>query len=215
MAERCLELLALPAGKPAFLLDLGCGSGLGGTVFERQGHLWAGMDISGPMLAVAKERQSCNSESSEMSGDESYTANDDSSVASDDDSEVTDCSDDSDGDDSLDDDHDRMTDDEASGVTDSGCCSDLLLGDMGEGVPFRAGTFDGCVSVSALQWLCHSNRSHERPRARLARLFNTLFGALSRGARAIFQLYPENTSQIDLILGCATKAGFSGGLLVD
>ncbi|MBO8631225.1 class I SAM-dependent methyltransferase, partial [Staphylococcus aureus] len=31
---------------------------------------------------------------------------------------------------------------------------DLLLGDMGQGVPFRPGSFDGCISISAVQWLC-------------------------------------------------------------
>ena len=28
---------------------------------------------------------------------------------------------------------------------------DLILGDLGEGLPFRAGTFDGAISISALQ----------------------------------------------------------------
>jgi 16S rRNA G1207 methylase RsmC len=30
MAERCLELLALPENEPKFILDIGCGSGLSG-----------------------------------------------------------------------------------------------------------------------------------------------------------------------------------------
>lgn len=29
---------------------------------------------------------------------------------------------------------------------------DLLLGDLGQGLPFRAGVFDGAISISALQW---------------------------------------------------------------
>ncbi len=28
---------------------------------------------------------------------------------------------------------------------------DLILGDLGEGLPFRAGAFDGAISISALQ----------------------------------------------------------------
>lgn len=91
----------------------------------------------------------------------------------------------------------------------------LIRGDMGEGAPFRAGTFDGCISISALQWLCHSNRAHENPKGRLTRLFSTLFSCLSRGARAVFQFYPETSGQIDLILACAMKAGFTGGLVID
>lgn len=31
---------------------------------------------------------------------------------------------------------------------------DLVLGDMGHGFGFRPGTFDGAISISALQWLC-------------------------------------------------------------
>lgn len=36
---------------------------------------------------------------------------------------------------------------------------DLVLGDMGMGLPFRAGTFDGAISVSAVQWLCNAGLS--------------------------------------------------------
>lgn len=93
--------------------------------------------------------------------------------------------------------------------------SDLLVHDMGNGVCFRPGTFDGCISVSALQWLFHSNRSFENPKRRLTRLFVTLHSALTRSARAIFQFFPSNPDQIDLALACASKAGFSGGIVVD
>jgi 18S rRNA (guanine1575-N7)-methyltransferase len=48
---------------------------------------------------------------------------------------------------------------------------DLLLSDMGQGLPFRAGTFDGVVSVSALQWLCYSNSSEQNPLHRLVFTF--------------------------------------------
>lgn len=93
--------------------------------------------------------------------------------------------------------------------------SDLMVHDMGNGVCFRPGTFDGCISISALQWLFHSNRSFENPRKRLTRLFVTLHSALTRSARAIFQFFPSNADQIDLALACASKAGFSGGIVVD
>lgn len=93
--------------------------------------------------------------------------------------------------------------------------SDLLVHDMGHGVCFRPGTFDGCISISALQWLFHSNRSFEHPKRRLTRLFVTLHSALTRSARAILQFFPSNAEQIDLALACASKAGFSGGIVVD
>jgi len=37
----------------------------------------------------------------------------------------------------------------------------------------------------------------------------------SRGSRAVFQFYPENSSQVELITSQAMKAGFTGGLVVD
>lgn len=50
MTERALELLMLPEDESMFLLDIGCGSGLSGSVVEENGHFWVGMDISTAML---------------------------------------------------------------------------------------------------------------------------------------------------------------------
>ena len=49
----------------------------------------------------------------------------------------------------------------------------------------------------------------------LARLFETLYTSLARGARAVFQFYPKDEHQIAMITGAALGAGFSGGLVVD
>lgn len=92
---------------------------------------------------------------------------------------------------------------------------DLVLGDMGEGMPFRPGTFDGCISISALQWLCNADKKTHSPPKRLYTFFSTLYSSLARGARAVFQLYPENSEQLELITSQAMKAGFSGGMVVD
>nr|CAG4645737.1 EOG090X0BBW [Lynceus sp. MCZ IZ 141354] len=92
---------------------------------------------------------------------------------------------------------------------------DLLLGDLGEGMPFRAGMFDGAISISALQWLCNADKACHSPAKRLHKFFSTLYGSLSRGARAVFQFYPENSSQIELITTQAMKSGFTGGLVID
>ncbi len=51
LSERALELLALPDDYPAFILDIGCGSGLSGEVLSDNGHYWVGMDISQSMLS--------------------------------------------------------------------------------------------------------------------------------------------------------------------
>jgi len=57
MTYRTLELLNLPPDEPAFLLDIGCGSGLSGEILDEQGYLWAGVDIAPSMLEVALERE--------------------------------------------------------------------------------------------------------------------------------------------------------------
>ncbi|KAI8975356.1 S-adenosyl-L-methionine-dependent methyltransferase [Mycotypha africana] len=92
---------------------------------------------------------------------------------------------------------------------------DLFLQDAGQGVGFRPGVFDGCISVSVLQWLCNADKTINRPKARLQRFFSTLYASLTKGARAVFQFYPENDDQIELIIDVATRCGFEGGLLVD
>jgi 18S rRNA (guanine1575-N7)-methyltransferase len=56
MTYRALELLNLPPDEPAFLLDIGCGSGLSGEILQEEGHIWAGVDIAPSMLEVALER---------------------------------------------------------------------------------------------------------------------------------------------------------------
>nr|XP_060612707.1 probable 18S rRNA (guanine-N(7))-methyltransferase [Anolis sagrei ordinatus] len=92
---------------------------------------------------------------------------------------------------------------------------DLMLADMGQGVRFRPGTFDGCISISAVQWLCNADKKTHSPPKRLYRFFSTLYTALARGARAVLQLYPENSQQLELITAQAMKAGFTGGMVVD
>ncbi|XP_066148835.1 probable 18S rRNA (guanine-N(7))-methyltransferase [Euwallacea fornicatus] len=152
MSERAIELLVLPEDSSCFILDIGCGSGLSGSVLEANGHFWVGMDISTAMLDVAVER--------EVEGD-------------------------------------------------------LILTDMGQGCPFKAGAFDGAISISALQWLCNADKSHHRPVQRLYKFFSSLYACLSRSARAVLQFYPENGDQMELVTTQAMKAGFYGGVVVD
>lgn len=152
MSERAIELMCLPEDESCLILDVGCGSGLSGSVLEDHGNLWVGIDISTAMLAVAQDR--------EIEGD-------------------------------------------------------LVLGDMGHGMPFKAGTFDGAISISALQWLCNADHADHKPSKRLFKFFSSLFACLSRTARAVFQFYPENSHQIELVTAEAMKAGFFGGLVVD
>ncbi|KAL3618113.1 hypothetical protein CASFOL_038434 [Castilleja foliolosa] len=92
---------------------------------------------------------------------------------------------------------------------------DLILGDMGQGLGLRPGVIDGAISISAVQWLCNADKSSHEPRLRLKAFFGSLYRCLARGARAVLQVYPENLAQRELILGCAMRTGFSGGVVVD
>lgn len=92
---------------------------------------------------------------------------------------------------------------------------DLLLADMGQGIPFRAGSFDAAVSVSAVQWLCNAETSDVSPLGRLTRFFDGLYAAIKRGGKAVLQFYPKNDLQKQMITGAAVKAGFGAGLLED
>jgi 18S rRNA (guanine1575-N7)-methyltransferase len=150
MTERALELLDLR--HPSFVLDVGCGSGLSGSILSEAGHEWIGMDISASMLAIALER--------EVEGD-------------------------------------------------------LFLQDAGQGVPFRAGTFDAAISISAIQWLCNVENSTDTAQGRLGKFFNALYASLKRGGRAVCQFYPKNDLQKKMISQAAIKAGFGAGLLED
>ena len=92
---------------------------------------------------------------------------------------------------------------------------DLFLSDMGQGVPFRAGTFDGAISISAIQWLCNADTSAVSPEGRLRRFFDSLYASLRRGGRAVCQFYPKNEQQRTMIASAAIKAGFGAGILED
>lgn len=92
---------------------------------------------------------------------------------------------------------------------------DLFHWDMGHGMTFRPGTFDGAISISAVQWLCNADRKTDNPIARIKRFFGTLYNSLARGARAVLQAYPQNADQMHLLAEAAFKSGFGGGWLVD
>ena len=92
---------------------------------------------------------------------------------------------------------------------------DLLLADIGQGVPFRPGSFDAAISISAIQWLCNAESSDVSPQGRLARFFNGLYASLKRGGMAVCQFYPKNEAQRTMISGAAIRAGFGAGVLED
>jgi len=92
---------------------------------------------------------------------------------------------------------------------------DVLLSDLGQGFGFRPGSFDGAISVSALQWLCYNDRSEHRSGRRLTAFFSSLYRSLRRGARAALQVYPEDAEQLEMMTTAALRCGFTGGVVVD
>lgn len=92
---------------------------------------------------------------------------------------------------------------------------DMLLNDIGQGFGFRAGIFDGAISVSALQWLCYNDKKDHKSAKRLNSFFASLYRCLRRGARAVLQIYPEGPEQLELMTTTALRCGFGGGLVVD
>lgn len=156
ISERALELLNLPSGAQGLILDIGCGTGMSGSVLEEHGHMWIGCDISKDMLDIA-----------------------------------------------------------ATSIADDGLDGDVLQRDMGTGLGFRGGVFDGAISISAVQWLCYSSHKDHVPKLRLKRFFQELYSSLRRGARAVLQLYPETPQQMELITAAAMAVGFTGGVVVD
>ena len=96
-----------------------------------------------------------------------------------------------------------------------GCEGDLLVCDIGEGLPFRPGSFDGAISISTVQWLCTAFRKAHNPKTRIKRFFESLYACLRKGTRAVIQLYPEDKFQLDMLTTAALRSGFSGGLVVD
>lgn len=92
---------------------------------------------------------------------------------------------------------------------------DVILGDMGHGLGFRSGTFDGAVSISAIQWLCNCDRKGQEPFNRMRAFFNGLYACLKKGARAALQFYPETAGQVEMMTAAALRCGFGGGVVVD
>eukprot|EP00574_Skeletonema_japonicum_P002404 CAMPEP_0201725074 /NCGR_PEP_ID=MMETSP0593-20130828/8585_1 /ASSEMBLY_ACC=CAM_ASM_000672 /TAXON_ID=267983 /ORGANISM="Skeletonema japonicum, Strain CCMP2506" /LENGTH=336 /DNA_ID=CAMNT_0048216395 /DNA_START=18 /DNA_END=1028 /DNA_ORIENTATION=- len=195
ITERAIELLKLPSDRPSFILDVGCGSGLSGQVLEEHGHVWVGCDVSRDMLNMANERIERKRE--EAMGDD------------------VDSDDDSDNDMNDNDDNDNNNNITQNNRTEEPSPGDLLHHDMGTGLPFRPASFDACISISALQWLCYSNTKEQIPKKRLTRFFSSLYQVLRRGARAVLQFYPESSEHAILISECAAKVGFAGGIVVD
>ena len=199
LTRRALELLALPDACHGYLLDVGCGTGMSGRVLERCGHEWIGVDLSHDMLQHAQAQGGPNDPA--RTHPTTFQPMEDEEEIDEEEEEASDDSDEEDGDD-------------AEPMHACGPCQVAAV-DLGHGLPFRPGTFDGAVSISAIQWLCNAETSQQDPRKRIAAFFRSLYRCLARGSRAVLQFYPENHAQAHMLTTAAMKVGFSGGLLVD
>lgn len=156
MCQRALQLLLLQEPlREKLILDLGCGTGMGGATMEELGINFIGSDLSEAMVKQAVERE----------------------------------------------------------LNEGG---DFTVSDMGAPMSFRDGIFDGAISISALQWMLNADGGEKyEPYKRLRILFTSLRRVLKRGARAVFQFYPESADQVEMITSCAMRCGFGGGIVVD
>ena len=92
---------------------------------------------------------------------------------------------------------------------------DVLCADMGDGLCFRKHSFDGAISVSAVQWLCFQTKPEHEPEKRLRKFFRGLHAVLAPNARAALQVYPEQPAHMEMMRRAALAAGFAGMVVVD
>lgn len=64
---------------------------------------------------------------------------------------------------------------------------DFMLCDMGSALPFKSDSFDGVISVSAIQWLCQVQDNQSNQFKRIKCFFENLQRVMKKGARAVFQ----------------------------
>lgn len=200
MTYRALELLNLPPDEPAFLLDIGCGSGLSGEILDEEGHIWAGVDIAPSMLGMFSSKRPptvsnadlCVSLIKEVALEREVEG-------------------------------DLFLQDIGQGF---GFRPGSFDGAIRSVYPATLKTHAPCLttlsssthnSISVIQWLLNAETSHptSSPPHRLTRFFTTLHSALRNPSRAVLQFYPTSDDQIQLITSIAQKAGFGGGIVVD
>jgi len=92
---------------------------------------------------------------------------------------------------------------------------DVICADLGAPLWLRKRIFDGAVSISAVQWLCHATKSGHDPAKRVRQFFRGLKAVLLPGARAVLQIYPEQQEHMLMLRDAAVSADFTGGLVVD
>ena len=174
--------LATSQAGPQVVLDIGCGSGISGSVLSHHGHAWVGCDISPDMLALAQgnlppaqpvqhlaqPQRQCSTASSTASATTMPSVQANAPLAS------------RTGHNTLN--HRRAMYSIADMAEARGR---VLQADMAQGLPFRPNSIDGAISISAVQWLCHM----PNPEAALQKMFRSLYKCLKPRCKAVLQVY--------------------------
>ena len=82
-------------------------------------------------------------------------------------------------------------------------------------LPFRSNTFDGLISISALQWV-YTDINNKRMTNNLTNLIKSFFYVLKPNSKAIIQFYPKNTVLMDQIGKLIVNVSkFKGNYIID
>jgi len=87
----------------------------------------------------------------------------------------------------------------------------LVQMDIFEPFPFRNQIFDGAISISVLQW---AFSEESLAYLKLCKLFKNLSNILSKNGRAVFQFYPNDLKEINLIFSVIQIMNFDSALVV-
>ncbi len=144
LTERAIELLDLKKGK---ILDAGCGTGFSLQILKERGFDAIGIDISQPMLDIAKKKG-----------------------------------------------------------------FNVRKADFAD-LPFKAGYFDGLLSISSLQWVY--GKSYEDVLGKYSKIAKEFHRVLKANGRAVIQFYPKTEKELDLAAKEFKMAGFKVTIAVD
>jgi len=89
---------------------------------------------------------------------------------------------------------------------DASCTGLLLEADCFGRLPFRSGSFDHGISVSAIQWICVS----KSPDVTARLFFRELSRVIKTGGVFVAQLYPRHQQDVDCLHAAAADAGWAG-----
>ncbi len=89
-----------------------------------------------------------------------------------------------------------------------------LVADM-TALPFKPNSFDGIISISALQWIYREMKNKEMKKLFID-LILSFYKVLKFGSKAIFQFYPKNKIILEHMKNIInSNSNFKGGFIID